>query len=106
MYDPIFYVHNFPCVSLYVNRCVWYIFSPKLSHQFTLKILARYLNQMKDHGLVLDPNYYICKFEAYLDAYFYGMYGNDNPADTVCVTSRTVFIITFAGFPVLWVSKL
>ena len=34
------------------------------------------------------------------------MYGYDNPTDLVCVKRHTGFFITFAGCPVLWVSKL
>ena len=50
-----------PDVSLAVSFCYRYMFSPKRYHKLALKILTRYLRQTKDHDLVLDPNYYVCK---------------------------------------------
>ena len=71
-----------------------------------LKILLCYLKQTKDCGLVLDPNYDVCKVDEYPDANFSGMYGHEKPNDIACVNICTSFIITFAYFLVLWVSKL
>ena len=69
-------------------------------------MLARYLNQTKDIGLVLDPNYDVCKVDAYPDANFVEIYGHEKPADPAYVKSRTNFIFSFEYFPVLWFSKL
>ena len=46
------------------------MFIPKQYHKFALKILACDLKQRKDHGLVLNSNYYVCKVDAYPDAIF------------------------------------
>ena len=82
------------------------MFSPKLSHELTLNRLVRYLKQIKDRGLVLNINYDVCKVDGYPDVYFSGMYGHEEPTDTACVKRRTVFIIKFVDYIVLWVSKL
>jgi hypothetical protein len=44
--------------------------------------------------------------DAYPDADFAGMYGNENPTDPACAKSRTGFLIVFAGVSVMWQSKL
>ena len=69
-------------------------------------MLARYLNQTKDIGLVLDPNYDVCKVDAYPDANFVEIYVHEKPADPAYVKSRTIFIVKFLDCTVLWVSKL
>ena len=98
------YGNNRPYVALAVNICARYMFSPKQYHKLSLKILACYLKQTKDRGL--NPNSDVCKLYAYPDADFSGMYGHENHTDTVCVKTRTIFIIAFADFPVLWFPKL
>ena len=42
----------------------------------------------------------------YVDEDFMGLWGNENPQDSICAGSRTGFVVTFANFPLLWVSKL
>ena len=42
----------------------------------------------------------------YADAYFAGLWGHEDPQDPICDSSRTVFVVTFANFLLLWVSKL
>ena len=44
--------------------------------------------------------------DCYADADFAGMWGNEDPQDLICARSRTGFVVTFANFPLLWVSKL
>ena len=53
--------NSHPDVALAVSCCYRYMFSPKRYHKLALKILARYLKQTKDHDLVLDTNYDVCK---------------------------------------------
>ena len=47
--------------------------SPKISHEFSLKRLERYLKHTQDRGLVCDPNNDISKVDAYLDVEFSGI---------------------------------
>ena len=98
--------HTRPDFPIVINFCARYMFSPKRSKKLALKVLAHYLKQTKDLGLALDTNSHVCKMDTYPDDHFSGMYGHENPTDFACVQSRTVFFITFAYFPVLWVSKL
>jgi len=44
--------------------------------------------------------------DCYVDADFAGMYGHEDEQDPVSVKSRTGFVLTLFGCPVLWSSKL
>ena len=42
----------------------------------------------------------------YANADFVGLCGHENPQDPICARIRTGFLVTFANFHLLWVSKL
>ena len=86
--------HTSPDIAFTVNCCLRYIFRPQVSHELELKRLARYLKHTEDRGLMLDPNSDIFKVDAYPDADFAGMYGQENPDDPTCDKSLAGFIIT------------
>ena len=44
--------------------------------------------------------------DCYPDADFAGLWGHEHPQDPHCARSRTGYVITLAGCPILWVSKL
>ena len=44
--------------------------------------------------------------DCYADADFAGLWGHEDPQDPIFARSRTVFVVTFYNFPLLWVSKL
>ena len=44
--------------------------------------------------------------DCYADADFAGLWGHEDPQDPICARSRTGFVVTFANFPLLWVSKI
>ena len=60
--------HTHPYISFAVSCCAQYMFNPKISYEFSLKIFEGYLKNTQDCGLVLDPNYNIFKVDAYPDA--------------------------------------
>ena len=64
--------HTRPDVAHTMNCCYRYMFCTKHLHQIELIRLGWYLNQIQDHGLVLNPNSNACKLDAYPDAYFAG----------------------------------
>ena len=70
-----------------------------------LKQISRYLKLTKDKGLILTPSQSL-DVDAYPDADFAGLYGYEDVQDPSCTRSRTCFIITVAGCPVFWQSKL
>ena len=44
--------------------------------------------------------------DCYVDADFVGLYNIKNDQDPICVKSRTGYLITFMGCPLLWRSKI
>ena len=44
--------------------------------------------------------------DCYADAAFAGLWGNKHPQYPICARSRTRFVVTFANFPLSWMSKL
>ena len=70
-----------------------------------MKRICRYLLGTKDNGLVFNPSMKLV-LGCYTGADFAGLWGYENPQDPICDRSRTGFVVTFANFPLLWVSKL
>eukprot|EP00957_Ditylum_brightwellii_P065889 4996917-Ditylum_brightwellii.AAC.2 len=56
-------------------------------------------------GLILKPNDDLC-LELYADADFCGLWTVGKANDPISVRSRMGFIVTLAGLPVSWSSKL
>ena len=44
--------------------------------------------------------------DCYVDANFAGLYNIESDQDPICVKSRTGYLITFMGCPLLWRSKI
>ena len=97
--------HSRPDCSFAVHQCARYTFAPKASHVVALKRIGRYLKGTIDKGLILDPRDDLT-IDCYPDADFAGLWGYDDPQDPHCVRSRTGYVITLCGCPVLWASKL
>jgi hypothetical protein len=51
--------------------------------------------------MIMNPSTDICKIDAYPDADFAGMYGQEKPVDPSYVKSCTGFVLTFADVPIL-----
>ncbi len=98
--------HTCPNITFAVNCCAQYMFCPEHLHVLPLKCIGCYLKQTSDEGMIMSPSSNMCKIDAYPDADFAGMYGNEEHTDPDCAKSHTGFlIITFAEYPVLWLSK-
>ena len=68
-------------------------------------MIFRYLQGTKDNGLVFN-SYKKLVVGFYADADFAGLWVHENPQDSIFDRIITVFVVTFANFPLLWVSKL
>ena len=97
--------HTRPDIAYAVNCCARYMFNPKRSHEEAVKRIVRYLKATRDRGMIFDPTEDLA-LNCYPDADFAGMYGHERSDDPTCVKSRTGYVITFAGCPVVWQSKL
>jgi hypothetical protein len=58
-----------------------------------------------ERGMIMTPTAEP-KVDCYPDADFAGLYGHEDVQDPHCVRSRTGYVITAFGCPVLWHSKL
>ena len=94
-----------PDISFAVHQCSRFTHNTKVSHETDVKRICRYLQGTKDNGLVFNPSKKMV-VDCYADADFSGLWGHEYPQDPICARSRTVFVVTFANCPLLWVSKL
>ena len=97
--------HTRPDIAYAVNCCARYMFNPRRSHEEAVKHICRYLKATRTRGMIFDPTTEL-SLNCYPDADYAGMYGHERPDDPTCVKSRTGYVITFAGCPVVWQSKL
>ena len=70
-----------------------------------MKSICRYLQGTKDNGLVFNPSKKLV-VDCYADVDFAGLWEHEDTQDPICARSITGFVVTFANFPLLCVSKL
>ena len=75
------------------------------SHELAVKRIVRYLKGTKDKGYILKPTF-STMIDCYVDADFAGSWTNKTAHDSNSVRSRSGYVITYAGCPILWSSKL
>ncbi len=82
-----------------------YTFSPTKRHEQALVRIGRYLKGTIHDGIRFDP----CNdlnLDCYPDADVAGLEKHEHAEDPHCVRSRTGYVVTLAGCPVIWASKL
>ena len=94
-----------PDISFAVHQCAKFCTNPKLLHEKAVKHIGRYLYKTQTRGYVLrpEPN---GKLDAYVDSDFAGRWHRDYAELRDSVLSRTGYVITYCGCPVVWSSKL
>ena len=92
--DPIY-----PTPSRYCN-------DPRKPHGVAIKRIARYLKQSLDEGVILKPDLNNLTVDCHVDADFAGNWNISDPEDPNGVKSRTGFLLTFGGVPLLWKSRV
>ena len=82
--------------------------NPKLSHETAVLRIVRYLKGTIDQGLILRPTPDNLELSLYTDAAFAGSFGlpTEDPYDPITAKSRVGYIITFAGCPIAFSSKI
>lgn len=97
-----------PDIAVAVHQCARFSADPKQSHADALRYIGRYLKGSKERGIILNPQHEK-SFECWVDADFLGQYdkgAKDLHLDKMTAKSRTGFLITYAGCPIVWGSKL
>ncbi|CAJ1969892.1 unnamed protein product [Cylindrotheca closterium] len=67
--------------------------------------IGQYLKSSVNEGLILRPTDSF-DIECHVDADFAGLYSVEDVMDPTCVKSRTGYVISVCGCPVVWVSRL
>ena len=94
-----------PDIQFAVHQVARFTHSPKKSHAQAVKRIIRYLIKTKDKGICFVPNLNE-GLDMWVDADYAGMWGHEDEQDPVSVKSRTGFVLTLFGCPIIWSSKL
>ena len=94
-----------PDISFAVHQCAKYCNNPKLLHEKAVKQIGQYLYKTRSRGYTFCPKKN-GKLDAYVDSDFAGRWHRDYAELRDCVLSRTGYVITYCGCPVMWSSKL
>ena len=94
-----------PDLAFSVNQAARFTHDPKDSHAVAIKRIVRYLISTREKGLIFKPST-DWKLDCYVDADFCGLWGSEDPEDPIVSKSRTGFIITLGGCPLVWKSTL
>ena len=94
-----------PDIAQALHQCARYSADPKVEHGKALTWLGRYLAGTRDKGIIYNPMEQ--SFECHVDADFAGNWDRQEaPDDPDTARSRSGYVITYAGCPLLWASKL
>ncbi len=94
-----------PDIQFAVHQAARFTHSPKKSHGQAVKRIIRYLIGTSDKGIHFEPDLNN-GLDCYVDADFAGLYGYEDDQDPVSVKSRTGYVLTLFGCPIIWASKL
>lgn len=94
-----------PDIAYAVHQAARFTHHPRHSHAAGIKRIIRYLKKTKTQGLILCPqaNH---RVDCYVDSDFAGLFSVEDKHTPVSVKSRTGYVITYRGAPLLWVSKM
>jgi hypothetical protein len=92
-------------IQLAVHQVARFSHCPKQSHGQAIKRIIRYLVATKEMGTSFCPD--LTKgLDCFVDADFCGLFGYEDDQDPVSVKSRTGFVLTLFGCPIITQSKL
>jgi Reverse transcriptase (RNA-dependent DNA polymerase) len=94
-----------PDIAFAVHQCARFTHAPRDPHVKAVVRILRYLQQTKTRGLILKPKQNLC-VDCYVDSDFCGLWKVEHATDPSSVRSRSGYVITLAGCPLLWASKL
>ena len=94
-----------PDIAFAVSQVARFCHNPKRSHASAVKTLVRYLHRTSEMGMIVKPTGTL-NLDCYVDADFAGLHGRDPDRSPTSAKSRTGYIITLGGCPILWKSHL
>ena len=94
-----------PDIAFAAHQAARFQADPRQPHTKAVQWLGRYLHGTQDKGIILSPNNEL--FQVYADADFAGTWDPETaPDDSDTARSRMGYLVTFAGCPITWTSKL
>jgi hypothetical protein len=90
-----------PNIVFAVSQVARFCHSQKKSHASAVKTLVRYLQGTSEMGMIVKPTGTL-DLDCYVDADFAGLHGRDPDRSPSSAKSRTGYIITLGGCPILW----
>jgi len=94
-----------PDIAYAVHQAARFTHCARNSHAAGVKRILRYLKRTRSEGLILKPGAEK-RVDCYVDADFGGLFSVEDKQDPVSVKSRTGYVITYRGAPLMWVSKM
>ena len=94
-----------PDIAFAVSQVARFSSAPKKSHATAIKTIVRYLVRTRDKGTIFTPTTDF-KLDCYVDADFAGLHGRKPQDNPVSAKSRTGYVLTFCGCPLIWRSQL
>ena len=95
-----------PDIAFAVSQICRFSSNPKKSHASAVKTILRYLKGTSNKGILIKPSNHMFNLDMYVDANFCGLYGREDPRSQNSVKSRTGYIISLCGWPIVWKSSL
>ena len=95
-----------PDISFAVHQCCRHGHDPREPHGTALKRIGTYLLGTRDKGMRMTLADSVPTLDCWVDADFAGLFGKEDPQDPTSARSRTGFVLTFGGNPIVWASKL
>jgi hypothetical protein len=94
-----------PDISCAVHQCARHCEKPKLQHTRAVKRIGRYLLATQEKGLIMKPNN--LGMECWVDAAHASEWSSKSAeTDPNTARSRMGYVITYAGCPMHWASKM
>src|SRR5687768_8589096 len=94
-----------PNITLAMSQCACFCNNPQKEHEEAVKQVCRYLLCTKTKGLILKADQ-TCGLKCHVDANWAGSWHQYSAHDPLSSHNQTGYIITYAGCPIIWTSKL
>ena len=94
-----------PDLAMATHQCARFSANPKLLHERAIKRICRYLLNSMNKGIVFQPDF-SRGLECHVDADFAGGWASGDESTPESVLSRAGYVISYAGCPIHWCSKL
>ena len=94
-----------PDIAFAVSQAARFSSNPKQSHATAIKTIVRYLKRTSNQGTILKPTRQL-DLDLFVDADFCSLFRNEDDKNPDSARSRTGYIVTLSGFPLIWKSHL